>query len=49
MQTQKVFNELNEYKERFGQNSKEVEDFKRKIQQLIAENTGLGEELHGAQ
>ena len=49
VQAQKIMNELNEYKERFGQNSKEVEDYKRRIQQLIAENTGLGEELHGAQ
>jgi uncharacterized coiled-coil DUF342 family protein len=49
VQAQKIMNELNEYKERFGQNSKEVEDYKRKIQQLIAENTGLGEELQGTQ
>lgn len=32
---QKIINELNDYKEKYGQNSQEVENFKRRIQQLI--------------
>ena len=41
--------EINQYRERMGENSQEFEEFKNRIQRLISENQSLGEELRTAQ
>jgi chromosome segregation ATPase len=48
-QTQKLVMELNEYKTHIVGSEQQTDEFKKKIQRLLQENTGLGEELRGAQ
>lgn len=48
-QQSKAFQELTEYKKRIEQNDAENDNYKRKMQGLIAENQSLGEEVRNAQ
>lgn len=41
--------EITEYKTKVSGSDQQSEEFKRKIQQLLQENQGLGNELNGAQ
>ena len=48
-QTQKMAQEINEYKMRITTNNQESETYRQKIQKLMSENTSLGDEIRGAQ
>ena len=48
-QNQKIMKELNEYRDRLSSNEQESEVLKRKIQKLLQENAGLGDEVRNAQ
>lgn len=48
-QNQKIVKELNEYKDRINSNEQESEVLKKKIQKLLQENAGLGDEVRNAQ
>jgi hypothetical protein len=48
-QTSKLNGELNETRNRLGTTSQESEAYKLRIQKLLAENQGLGEEMRTAQ
>ena len=48
-QNQKITRELNEYRDRLSSNDQEAEMLKKKIQKLLQENAGLGEEVRNAQ
>lgn len=48
-QQQKLFAELNQFKEKLAENNSESETYKQKIQKLLNENNALGEEVRGAQ
>ena len=41
----KINNELSEYKNRLGTTTQEQEAYKQRVQKLLAENKGLGEEV----
>ena len=48
-QNQKIARQLNEYRERLTNNDQEADLLKKKIQKLLQENSGLGEEVRNAQ
>lgn len=48
-QNQKIMKEINEYRDRLSSNEQESEVLKRKIQKLLQENAGLGDEVRNAQ
>ena len=48
-QNQKIVKQLNDYKDRISTNDQESEALKKKIQKLLAENSGLAEEVRNAQ
>jgi chromosome segregation ATPase len=48
-QTSKLTSEINEYKNRLGSTSQESENYKQRIQKLLAENSSLGEEVRNSQ
>ena len=48
-QNQKITRELNEYRDRLSSNDQEADMLKKKIQKLLQENAGLGEEVRNAQ
>ena len=48
-QNQKIMMELNEYRDRLSSNEQEADLLKKKIQKLVQENSGLGEEMRNAQ
>ena len=48
-QASRLSGEVNEYKNRLGTTTQEQEAYKQKIQKLLSENQGLGEEVRSAQ
>ena len=48
-QASRLTNELNDYRNKFGQSTQEVDTYKQKIQQLLGENAALGDEMRSAQ
>ena len=48
-QASRLTSELSEFKGRLGQTTQDSEGYKLKIQKLLAENSGLGEEMRDAQ
>ena len=48
-QAQRLSAELNDYRNKFGQSTQEVDTYKQKIQKLLGENAALGDEMRGAQ
>ena len=48
-QISKLSNEINEYRSRMDINNQESETYRRKIQNLVSENTNLGDEIKTAQ
>lgn len=49
VQQQKLITEITEYKSKISGSDQQSEEFKRKIQQLLQENQGLGNQLNGVQ
>ena len=48
-QNQKLVKEINQYKDRLSSNDQEADMLKKKIQKLIQQNSGLGEQMRNAQ
>jgi len=48
-QNAKMMKEITDYKQRIESNDRENEQLKGKINKLVSENTGLGEEVKAAQ
>ena len=48
-QAQRLSAELNDYRNKFGQTTQEVDTYKQKIQKLMGENAALGDEMRSAQ
>jgi peptidoglycan hydrolase CwlO-like protein len=48
-QANKLNNELQEYRNRYGQTTQEIDTYKQRIQKLLGENSALGDEVRSAQ
>lgn len=48
-QAQRLSAELNDYRNKYGQTTQEVDTYKQRIQKLTGENAALGEQVRGAQ
>lgn len=48
-QANKLNNELNEYRARYGQTTQQMDTYKQRIQKLLGENAALGDEMRTSQ
>ena len=48
-QANRLNNELDEYRNRYGQSTQEIDTYKQRIQKLLGENAALGDEVRSAQ
>jgi peptidoglycan hydrolase CwlO-like protein len=48
-QASKLSAELNEFRNRYGQTTQELDTYKQRIQKLMGENSALGDDMRNAQ